>query len=116
MFKKILLVVFTLTGLISCTSLSTKIKEQHYYDWSPHIQRAVNNLTIIPGMNKLQVMAVTDVPENIVKKRTQFINNYTIIETWILYKSFGGYYFMDPGMSKIVIISFKNGIVDSVSF
>jgi len=116
MFKKILLVVFTLTGLISCTSLSTKIKEQHYYGWSPHIQRAVDNLTIIPGMNKLQVMAVTSVSENLVPKRTHFIGN-TIVETWTLYKPIlGGYSFLNDGMSKIVFISFRDGIVDSVSF
>lgn len=113
--KKVILAGIVLTVLCGCSSLSTRIKEQNYAYWPEHIQRAVDSGTIIPGMNKLQVTAVTDVPESLIRKRTQFVGSGTL-ETWMLWKSFGGYTFMDPGFSSTVIISFRDGIVDSVSF
>ena len=113
--KKVLLVGVLLSVLCGCTSLSSRIKEQNYWRWPAHIQRAVDNGTIVPGMNKLAVIAVTDVPESLIRKRTQFTNNGTI-ETWMLWKSIGGYTFMDPGFSSTVSINFRDGIVDSVSF
>lgn len=113
--KKVLLACAALAVLSGCTSMATRIKQQHYASWPPHIQQAVDSKVVVPGMNKLQVLAVTDVPESLVKKRTQFVSN-AILETWILYKSMGGYYFMDPGFSSTVIISFSDGVVNSVSF
>ncbi|UTG93652.1 hypothetical protein [Geobacter sulfurreducens] len=113
--KKVLLVGAALMVLSGCTGMATRIKQQNYAYWPPLIQQAVDNGIIIPGMNKLQVLAVTDVPESLVKKRTQFVSN-GILETWILYKSMGGYFFSDPGFSSTVIINFRDGVVDSVSF
>jgi hypothetical protein len=65
-------------------------------------------------MNKLQVLAVTNVPESLVQRSDQLDSNGTL-ETWILYKSWGGYYYTDPGFSPVVIISFRNRIVGCVS-
>lgn len=96
-------------------SQMARIKAQHYPTWPPRIQRAVDNHMIIPGMNKLQVQISTEVAENLVKKRTTFIGN-SVHEDWILYKSSGMYCFMDPGFSTVVVISFVNGTVESVSF
>lgn len=113
--KRAIISILALTVLCSCTSMATRIKQENYAYWPAHIQQAVDNGMIIPGMNKLQVLAVTDVPEVLVQKRTQFIED-KILETWILYKSIGGYFYANPGFAKIVIINFRGGIVDSVSF
>jgi hypothetical protein len=92
-----------------------QLKQQHYSSWPPHIQHAVDNKTIIPGMDKLQVQIATGVGANLINKRTTFVDD-AILETWVLYKSMGGCYFMDPGFSSMVLISFRDGIVESVSF
>jgi hypothetical protein len=113
--KKVLLAGVALVALCGCTSMATRIKQQNYAYWPANIQQAVDNGVIIPGMNKLQVLAVTDVPESLVQKRTQFVSN-GVLETWILYKSMGSYFFSNPGFSSTVIISFRDGVVDSVSF
>lgn len=113
--KYVLAVGVALMVLCSCTSMATRIKQEYYSSWPTQIQKAVDSGTIIPGMNKLQVLAVTNVPESLVQKHTQLVSNGTL-ETWILFKSWGGYYYRDPGYSPIVMISFRDGIVECVSF
>jgi hypothetical protein len=112
--KYVLLEGIALLVLCGCTSMATKIKQENYSSWPAQIQQAVDSGIIIPGMNKLQVLAVTNVPDSLLQKRSQCVSNVTL-ETWILYKAWGGYYYRDPGFAYTVIISFRNGIVEGVS-
>jgi len=115
--RKVLLhVAFLAPFCISaCTSMSARIKQENYDSWSPAMQHAVDNKQLVPGMSKLQVLAVTDVPEVLVQKRTT-IARAGVIETWVLYKSFGSYYYANTGIASTVVINFLDGAVDTVSY
>ncbi len=66
-------------------------------------------------MNKAQVQIATGIGANLIKKRTH-ITEYGVSETWILWRSFLGWNFANSGVSQMVLIHFKDGIVDSISY
>jgi hypothetical protein len=93
-----------------------KVKNQYYPTWPKNIQSAVDKGQVVIGMNKLQVQIATGVGENLVQKRTYETQNETS-ETWTLWRFMGMWGYENAGgMAKMVVIYFKNGLVDSLSY
>lgn len=92
-----------------------RVKKELYPTWPRHIQQAVDRGEVVLGMDKVQVQIATGVGEGLVQKRTT-VTEYGVVETWVLWKSFGGWTFADPGFAKMVLIRFKDGRVDAVSY
>jgi hypothetical protein len=92
-----------------------KAKNKYYPTWPKHIQEAVDKKEVILGMDKAQVQIATGTGSNLIEKRTT-ITEGGVSETWILWKSFMGWNFANSGISKMVLIHFENGIVDSISY
>lgn len=109
-------------SMLSCGTVERqRLKRELYPTWPASIQQAVDKEIVVPGMNEMQVYLATGVSPSLIRKQTT-VTESGVSQTWILYKSFGGWTFADPasgtmfqGATTTVLIHFRDGIVQAVS-
>jgi len=111
-----LLLLVALYFLTGCGAYQMKkIRDQNYPTWPKHMQEAVDRSEVIIGMNEIQVQIATGVGANLIRKSV-YVSEYGVRETWCLWRSFGGWYFANPGIGTMVLIHFENGFVKGISY